>query len=119
MGPRTNCSFARYVPLECVHLRMMLALVSLLLTAQAPATTAELRVVRSLCAEAALNLQLERRHQIPAIYAAQMRKLIRDQLQSEMPKAGSFARLAVKALDAHDERTLHNIVSEASSGLSP
>jgi hypothetical protein len=97
----------------------MPSIISLLLIAQVPAVTADLRVVRSLCAEAAINIQLERRHEISAIYAAQMRKLIREQLQSEIQEVGSFAQSAVKALDAQDERALRNLVSEASRRLSP
>jgi hypothetical protein len=99
---------------------MILSLVSLLLVAEA---SPELRVVRSLCAEAALNIQLERQHKIPATYAAQMRKLTRQQLQSEAEsgtdEAGRLARSALPALDARNEQALLRLVREANWRLNP
>jgi hypothetical protein len=101
-------------------LQMILSLVALFLVAEVPS---ELRVVQSLCAEAALNIQLERRHKISATYAAQMRELTRDQLQSEAEsgadEAGKLARLALPALRSRNEQVLLRLVSEANRRLPP
>ena len=101
-------------------MQIMLSLVSMLLVTEA---SPELRVVRSLCAEAALQIQLERRHQISAIYAAQMRKLTREQLQSEAAsqtnEAGRLAHSALPALDARNDQVLRRLVAEANRRLSP
>jgi hypothetical protein len=98
----------------------MLSFVSLLMLAQAPAAP-ELRVVRSLCAEAALQIQLERRHRISETYAAQMRKLAGDALQTDAQSGAQetarFARSALRALARKDEVALLGLVSEISKRI--
>jgi hypothetical protein len=88
-------------------------LLSLVVTTNVPdaADVPHLRVIRSLAAESALYIQLERRHQVSTTYAVEMRKLTRQRLLSEWQDAksrevGHFAFLAIKALKADDDHAL-------------
>jgi hypothetical protein len=104
--------------------RVTSLLLSLFVSAGAPepADVPHLRVVRSLAAEAALYIRLERTHQVSATYAAEMRKLTRQNLLSERRDARSgevnrFAGLALQALAAGDDRALGDVSSRLSELL--
>jgi hypothetical protein len=100
-------------------MRTVSALLSLLITANTPNTAIvpHLRVVRSLAAEGALCLRLERRHQVSHTYAVVLLKTTRQSLLSEemsakSPTVSRFVGLATRALSGGDERALVQIVSE-------
>jgi hypothetical protein len=81
----------------------------------------ELRVIRSLAAEAKLNIALERGHQVTVTYGAEMRKQIREKLLSEAKnqQVGRLATVALRALDAKDEGALSRVIAQASEQLDP
>jgi len=89
------------------------------LVPQGPDAMPELRVVRSLAAEAKLNIALERGHQVTVTYAAEMGKQIREKLLSEAKdqQVGRLATVALRALDAKDEGALSRVIAQASEQL--
>jgi hypothetical protein len=98
----------------------------MLMTANVPPAedVPHLRVIRSLTAEAALYIRLERRHQVSTTYAAEMKKLTRQGLLSEQQDAKSkeadqFAHAALQALAADDELALSQIRSKLTRLLDP
>lgn len=100
-------------------MRILSAFLSLFIASNSPdtANATHLRVVRSLAAEGALNLRLERGHQISVTYAVVMRNMTRQSLLSEEKSAKSpplsrFVLVATRALARRDEPALIQVVSE-------